>query len=88
MRYLPLLAGISLLTVTGIGQAAQGEFGKQCTMGLAMQQHVDTDCSVNWTGTDDKTYCFGNEEAKATFLKDPEGNLKKAQEFYEASQKE
>jgi hypothetical protein len=27
-------------------------------------------------------YCFGNEEAKTLFMKDPEGNLAKAQAFY------
>jgi YHS domain-containing protein len=29
-----------------------------------------------------KTYCFGNEAAKAEFMKDPEGNLAKAQSYY------
>jgi hypothetical protein len=27
-------------------------------------------------------YCFGSEEAKTTFMKDPQGNLAKAQEYY------
>ena len=29
-----------------------------------------------------KTYCFGNEAAKAEFMKDPEGNLATAQAYY------
>ena len=56
-------------------------------MGLAAQKNMPTDCSVNWTSDDGKTYCFGSEEHKAAFLKDPAGNLKKAQGFYESSQK-
>ena len=27
--------------------AAEGEFNKECAMGLAMGQHIPTDCSVN-----------------------------------------
>ena len=33
-------------------------------------------CSVNAT-IDGKTYCFGNEDAKTTFMKDPQGNFAK-----------
>ena len=40
-----------------------------------------TDCSVNTT-IKGKTYCFGNEQAKTDFMKDPEGNLAKAQAYY------
>jgi hypothetical protein len=29
-----------------------------------------------------KIYCFGNKDAKAAFMKDPEGNLAKAQAYY------
>jgi YHS domain-containing protein len=31
-----------------------------------------------------KTYCFGNEAARAEFMKDPEGNVAKAQSAYQA----
>ena len=41
-----------------------------CTEGLALGKDVKTDCSVN-TVIDGKTYCFGNEEAKTMFMKDP-----------------
>ena len=33
-------------------------------------------------GVKGKTYCFGSEAAKAEFMKDPEGNLAKAQTYY------
>lgn len=29
-----------------------------------------------------KTYCFGNEEAKTEFMKDPDANLAKAEAYY------
>ena len=31
-----------------------------------------------------KTYCFGSEQATSDFLKDPEGNLAKAQAYYQS----
>jgi YHS domain-containing protein len=58
--------------------ATKGEFGNMCTEGLALGKDVPTDCSVNAT-IKGKTYCFGN---KAAFMKDPEGNLTKAQSKY------
>ena len=53
-----------------------------CTEGLALK----TDCSINMT-LEGKTYCFGSEQAKADFMKDPEGNLAKAQEYYSSTHK-
>ena len=50
-------------------------------MGLALGKEVQTDCSVNAT-IDGKTHCFGNEDAKTIFMKDPQGNLAKAQVYY------
>jgi YHS domain-containing protein len=84
MRNLAFCLGLWLASAAA--WAGQGEFGNQCAMGLTMGKNVATDCSINMKGTDGKTYCFGNEEAKAAFSKDPEGNLKKAQEFYARSQ--
>jgi YHS domain-containing protein len=86
MRISNLLTGFILLIATAGVQAVQGEFDDQCTMGLATQKNMPTDCSINWTSDDGKTYCFGSEEHKAAFLKDPAGNLKKAQGFYQPSQ--
>jgi YHS domain-containing protein len=61
--------------------AVEGEFGNQCTMGLASGQNVSTDCAVNWTDEDGHVYCFSSEASKQAFLKDPAGNLKKARDF-------
>jgi hypothetical protein len=63
-------------------QSIKGEFGNSCTMGLARREQIDTDCSVNWKAEDGKLHCFGSEESKAAFLKDPQTNLLKAKEFY------
>jgi YHS domain-containing protein len=75
-------AGALLLGLTTTGLAATGEFDDMCAMGLATEQKVETDCSVNATYKG-KTYCFGNEAAKEQFMKDPEANLAKAQKYYE-----
>jgi YHS domain-containing protein len=74
-------AGALLLGLTTAALAVTGEFDDMCTQGLAMGKDVKTDCSVNAT-IEGKTYCFGNEAAKAEFMKDPKGNLAKAQEYY------
>jgi YHS domain-containing protein len=75
------LAGAFLLGMATTALGLTGEFDNMCAQGLAMGKDVKTDCSVNATITG-KTYCFGNEAAKAEFMKDPEGNLAKAQSFY------
>jgi YHS domain-containing protein len=61
--------------------ASEPEFGGQCAMSLAEGQQVATNCSVKWAAPDGKTYCFGDEDAKQRFLKDPDGNLERAREF-------
>jgi YHS domain-containing protein len=76
------LAGAMLLGLTGAAFAVTGEYDNMCTMGLALGKEVKTDCSVNAT-LEGKTYCFGNEEAKAMFMKNPKANLAKAEAFYE-----
>jgi YHS domain-containing protein len=65
--------------------AAEGEFGDECVMGLALGKDIRTDCSVN-TVYNGKTYCFGNETAKQLFLKKPEEFLLQAQVFYSSKQ--
>ena len=62
--------------------APKGEFDNSCTMGLASGQVVSTDCSVNWTASDGKVYCFSTEGSKTAFLKNPDENIQKAKEFY------
>ena len=79
-------AGALMLGLTTAAVAAAGEFENMCTEGLALHKDVKTDCSVN-TVLDGKTYCFGNEEAKTLFMKDPKGNMAKAQEYYSSTHK-
>jgi len=75
------VAGALLLGLATAAMAATGEFSNMCTEGLALGKDVQTDCSVN-TVIDGKTYCFGNEDAKTMFMKDPKGNMAKAQSYY------
>jgi hypothetical protein len=70
-----------LIGATSAAAAMAGEFDNECVMGLALGKDIQTDCSVN-TVFNDKTYCFGNEKAKAIFLKRPEEFLTKAQVYY------
>jgi YHS domain-containing protein len=76
-----VVAGALLVGLATAAMAATGEFSNMCTEGLALGKDVATDCSVNTT-MDGKTYCFGNEAAKTEFMKDPKGNLAKAQTYY------
>jgi YHS domain-containing protein len=62
--------------------AVKGEFGNSCAMGLARGEQIDTDCSINWKAEDGKVYCFGSEQSREAFLKDPKENLRKAAEHY------
>jgi YHS domain-containing protein len=75
------VAGAVLIGMSTVALAVTGEYDNMCTMGLAVGKDVPTDCSVN-AEIGGKTYCFGNEQAKADFMKDPEGNLAKAQSYY------
>jgi YHS domain-containing protein len=75
------VAGAFLLAMATAALAVTGEYDNMCTMGLAMGKDIKTDCSINAT-IEGKTYCFGSEEAKTEFMKDPKANLAKAQEYY------
>jgi YHS domain-containing protein len=75
------VAGAVLLGLSTAALAVSGEYDNMCTMGLAMGKEVATDCSIN-ADIGGKTYCFGSQEAKTEFMKDPEGNLAKAQTYY------
>ncbi|MFW2391488.1 MAG: hypothetical protein ACN4EH_03795 [Methyloceanibacter sp.] len=79
----PAFAGALLFSTAAI--AATGEYDNMCTMGLALGKKVDTDCSISGM-IGGKTYCFGNQDAKTMFMKDPEGNLAKARSFYNDNQ--
>ena len=72
-----LIFGVATAAVA----ATKGQFGNMCTMGLALHKNVPTNCSVN-TIYKGNTYCFGNEQAKSQFLKNPKANLAKAETFY------
>jgi YHS domain-containing protein len=55
-------------------------------LGYHRPSAAKTDCSVN-ASIDGKTYCFGSEAAKTEFMKDPKGNMAKAQAYYSSKQK-
>jgi YHS domain-containing protein len=75
------LAGAFALGLATAAFAATGEFSNMCAEGLALHKEIKTDCSVNavYKG---KTYCFGSEQAKGDFMKDPAANLAKAEAYY------
>ena len=75
------VAGAFLLGMTTAALAVSGEFSNMCTMGLASEKDIQTDCSIN-AQLVGKTYCFGSKEAMGEFMKDPKGNLAKADEFF------
>ena len=75
------VAGAFLLGMATAALAVTGEYGNMCTMGLATGKDIQTDCSINGQ-IGGKTYCFGSQEAKTEFMKNPEGNLAKAQAYY------
>lgn len=79
--YLATAMAGALLFATAATAATTGEYDNMCAMGMALGKDVATDCSVN-AEVDGKTYCFGNEDAKTLFLKDPEANLAKAETYY------
>ncbi len=62
-----------------------GEFSNNCAFGLTKGVKKFTDCSVQ-EKIDGKLYCFSKQSAKEAFMKDPEGNLTKAQSFYADNQ--
>jgi len=66
--------------------AATGEFGNMCSWGLANHEDVNTDCSIN-SEFRGKTYCFSSRESQTNFMKDPSGNLAKAESFYKSEHK-
>jgi YHS domain-containing protein len=75
------LAGAMLFATAAI--ATTGEYGNMCAMGQALGQDVETDCTIN-AEVEGKTYCFGNEDAKTLFMKDPKTNLAKAETYYKS----
>jgi YHS domain-containing protein len=68
---------VSSLGFATTAYAATGEFGNQCSWGLANHKHVQTDCSIS-SQYGGRTYCFGSQEAQTNFMKSPSENLAKA----------
>lgn len=73
-----LFASLMALSVS----AFAGEFNNECGWGLANDKHVKTECKVNLTREDGKTYCFSSDRAMESFMKDPTTNIKKAKETF------
>lgn len=72
-----------LLALSGSpGAALDGEFDNECAWELVNDKHVGTDCSINMTGADGKTYCFSNDGALAAFMKDRRPNVQKAEDTF------
>jgi YHS domain-containing protein len=79
-----LIAAIVLALASFSAAAGEKQLGSTCAYGLSeFGVEVVTDCRINWQDPKSgKTYCFSKEEAKQAFLKDPEGNIRKAEAKY------
>jgi GNAT superfamily N-acetyltransferase len=73
------LTALVVSAAVSVGAQA-GEYGNKCAMGMAAGQEVQTDCSIK-SEIDGKTYCFGDEDAKMSFIEDSAGNIEKADAF-------
>ena len=81
------LAGAIMIASDSAALAAGdlGEFGYNCAFGLTQGVKKFTDCSV-LEKINGKLYCFSKQSAKEAFMKDPEGNVAKAEAFYNDNQ--
>lgn len=72
---------VVLLSLVFSSNLLAGEFGDHCTTGLSKGSLIKTKCDINeiYKG---KTYCFGSEGARDSFLFDPQGTIDKATVFY------
>ncbi|MFM7083892.1 MAG: hypothetical protein ACKOW3_02650 [Hyphomicrobium sp.] len=64
-----------------------GEFKNLCANALAEGRVFQTNCSIKET-IKGRVFCFGNEENRQAFMKDPDANLDKATDTYLALNKE
>ena len=76
-----IAGAFALGLATAAFAAVKGQFDNKSAEGLALHKQIHTDCSVN-AELKGKTYCFGSEQAKTDFMKDPSANLAKAESFY------
>jgi len=79
MKHLQTFTALSFMLISHL--AISGEFGDKCVNSLSKGNFVETNCDIN-TVYEGKTYCFGSEGSKMSFLKDPVMTLMKATEFY------
>ena len=75
-----ILAAFIAITASAAEQVPEG--GGQCAMSASLGNSLPTTCSVVWISPADKLYCFSSERAKEMFLKDPDGNERRAQAFW------
>ena len=79
MKLFKLLLTCAALIFSDIALA--GEFGDNCTASLAAGRLNQTHCLIT-SIYENKTYCFGSEEGKDTFLENPKEVIAKAAENY------
>lgn len=79
MKLVKTYIATAILASSSLAFAAMGEFADNCAFGMSIGKAVKTDCSIA-EKIGGKNYCFSSEEAKATFMKDPNALLAKAQE--------
>jgi hypothetical protein len=83
-----LMCAALLLAMSGVARAEdpkanhEPEFGGQCAMSASLGVKRPTSCAVVWISPQDKLYCFTSEQAKQAFMRDPDGNERKAQAFF------
>jgi uncharacterized protein YjbI with pentapeptide repeats len=80
MRNHALRIGVLLMLAWSAASVA-AEFGDHCTSELSMGRMNRTTCDIKDI-FEGKTYCFGSESAKAEYMKDREGTIRKAETFY------
>jgi hypothetical protein len=82
MRITVLVLAAGLLFTSAFAAEQDPQFAGSCAWGLAeFGVVVRTDCSVNWIDPKTKkTYCFSSEESLQSFLKNPDQNLRKAEQ--------
>ena len=78
-----IISGVLAAGLIAISASAfAGEYNNECNWGLANGKHVSTDCKVNMTREDGKTYCFSNDKALDAFMQSPAANMTKAKETF------
>jgi hypothetical protein len=82
VRYLTAVLLLSVGATVAMADASKPELDGNCAMSAVIGAKRPTSCAVVWISPQDKLYCFSNEQAKAAFLRDPEGNERRAQAFW------